>query len=149
MKHQNEMRLYKTEECVLIHKTQAEWGALSNMCRGFPILLPFAGGQEVLATSESLYQMMRFPELMSTDRSHYFQQRIAGEINPMRAKMLTKPFRENFNRNDWDIVRVRIMRWTLRMKWLCNLSRLGPFLLNTGRAPIVEYSKKGEVVYVI
>ncbi|MBU1119529.1 NADAR family protein [Patescibacteria group bacterium] len=139
-----EKRVYVQNECVLIHKTNAQWGALSNMCRGFPILLPFNGGNVVLPTSEVLYQMMRFPELIASDGSHYFQAHLAKEVNPMKAKMITKPYRMQHNRPDWDYVRVRIMRWTLRMKWLCSLSRLGPFLLETGVAPIVEYSKRDD-----
>lgn len=144
MNDSSEKRYYPVKECILIHKTNEFWGPLSNMCRGFPIFLPMVGGHVVLPNSESLYQLARFPDLVSNDGSQYFQEKMAAEINPMKVKMMTKPFRAGFCRPDWDFVKIRIMRYTLRVKWLCNLSRLGPFLLQTGDRNIVEYSKKDD-----
>jgi type I restriction enzyme S subunit len=55
----------------------------------------------------------------------------------MTAKMRSKPFRGD-TRSDWDLVRVRVMRWCLRVKLAQNWETFRKLLLSTGDMPIVE-----------
>jgi type I restriction enzyme S subunit len=71
------------------------------------------------------------------------QRRILDEHSPMTAKMRGKPFRKQ-SRPDWDAVRVKIMRWCLRVKLVQNWLTFGDLLLTTGDYPIVEQSRKDE-----
>lgn len=71
------------------------------------------------------------------------QQLIIGGNSPMTAKMRSKPYRR-VSRDDWDFVRVKIMRWCLRVKLAQNWREFGRLLLATGDRPIVEQSRKDD-----
>ena len=50
--------------------------------------------------------------------------------------------KQSYTRKGWDKVRVRIMRWCLRVKLAQNWVKFGELLLSTERRPIVEESHK-------
>lgn len=125
------MRTYLRSEAVVVHKTKEEFGGLSNMASGFPLHI---GGVCIL-TSEALYQACRFPH------DPDLQREIIGQHSPMTAKMKSKPHRAN-SRADWDDVRFKVMRWSLRVKLAQNHESFGGLLLSTGNGPIVELSRK-------
>jgi type I restriction enzyme, S subunit len=54
-----------------------------------------------------------------------------------------KPYRDQ-SRQDWDAVRVKIMRWCLRVKLAQNFKSFGRLLWATGERPIVEQSRKDD-----
>ena len=104
-----ETRSYERQDSVVFCKTNEEFGGLSNMAPGFPLRV---NGIDIL-TSEALYQACRFPHLPDVQRL------IITQKSPMTAKMKSKPYRSQ-SRGDWDVVRVRIMRWCLRVKLAWN-----------------------------
>jgi hypothetical protein len=61
----------------------------------------------------------------------------------MTAKMKGKPHRSN-SRPDWDAVRVKIMRWCLRVKLIQNFAEFSRLLLATHDRPIVEESRRDD-----
>lgn len=129
----DQTRTYTRKDSVVFLKTDEPFGGLSNMAGGYPIRV---NGVRIL-TSEALYQVCRFPHLPDV------QKMIIGQISPMTAKMRSKPYRKN-SRPDWDHVRVRIMRWCLRMKLANNWNTFSELLLRTGERPIVEESRKDD-----
>ena len=129
----DQTRTYSRKESVVFLKTDEPFGGLSNMAGGYPI---HVNGVRIL-TSEALYQVCRFPHLPEV------QKLIIGQISPMTAKMRSKPYRKD-SRPDWDQVRVRIMRWCLRMKLANNWNTFSALLLKTGERPIVEESRKDD-----
>jgi type I restriction enzyme S subunit len=133
MSSSDQVRTYSRTESVVFLKTDEPFGGLSNMAGGYPIRV---NGIRIL-TSEALYQACRFPHLPDVQRM------IIGENSPMTAKMRSKPYRKD-SRRDWDQVRVRIMRWCLRMKLASNWSAFSELLLRTGDRPIVEQSRKDD-----
>lgn len=128
-----EFRTYSRKEAVRFRKTTEAFGGLSNMAPGFPIFLL---GHKI-RTSEALYQACRFPHLPELQRL------IINEGSPMTAKMRSKPYRKD-TRPDWDLVRVPIMKWCLRLKLVNNWERFSTLLLSTGDQPIVEDSEKDD-----
>jgi len=124
-------RSYLRREAVVFHKTKERWGELSNMASGFPLVV--AGS--VWPSSEALYQACRFPHLPDV------QLAIAQQNSAMAAKMKSKPYRSE-SREDWPRIRVRIMRWVLRVKLAQHMSSFGGVLLATGDSSIVERSMK-------
>ena len=88
-------------------------------------------------TSEALYQACRFPHLPEVQRL------IIGQASPMTAKMKSKPHRKD-SRTDWDRVRVKVMRWCLRVKLAQNWEKFSELLGRTGDRPIVEESRKDD-----
>ncbi|MCK6529694.1 NADAR family protein [Myxococcota bacterium] len=128
---QLEPRTYTIAECITFRKTNEKFGGLSNMSAGFPLVVCGIP----ISTSEALYQACRFPHLPSV------QEMILREASPMTAKMRSKPHRSN-SRQDWDRVKVRVMRWCLRVKLTQNWSKFSDLLLATGERPIVEFSMK-------
>jgi ribA/ribD-fused uncharacterized protein len=90
-----------------------------------------------ILTAEALYQACRFPHLPE------IQKLIIAQNSPMTAKMKSKPYRDQ-SRQDWDKVRVNIMRWCLRVKLVQNWEKFGQLLLQTGDKSIVEDSSKDE-----
>lgn len=61
----------------------------------------------------------------------------------MTAKMRSKPYRSQ-SRADWDRVRVKVMRWAIRVKLAQNFDKFSRLLKETGDRPIVEFSKKDD-----
>lgn len=131
MAERDQTRTYSRKDSVVFLKTDAPFGGLSNMAGGYPI---HVNGVRIL-TSEALYQVCRFPHLPDV------QKLIIGQVSPMTAKMRSKPYRKD-SRPDWDQVRVRVMRWSLRMKLANNWNTFSALLLKTGDQPIVEESRK-------
>lgn len=127
MAQPSQVRTYHPAESAVFLKTNERFGGLSNMAPGFPI---FLNGVRI-RTSEALYQACRFP------RRPDVQRQIIDDPSPMTAKMRSKPFRAD-TRPDWDAVRVKIMRWCLRVKLAQNWQTFGKLLLSTGDMPIVE-----------
>jgi type I restriction enzyme S subunit len=128
---QTQVRTYKRAESVVFSKTKEAFGGLSNMAAGFPINV---NGARIL-TSEALYQACRFPHLPQVQRL------IIQQSSPMTAKMKSKPYRKD-SRSDWERVRVKIMRWCLRVKLAQNWSEFSRLLLATGDRAIVEESRR-------
>jgi ribA/ribD-fused uncharacterized protein len=126
-------RHYRRDDVIAFRKTGEEFGGLSNMAPGYPITLL---GQRI-RTAEALYQACRFPHLPDVQRM------ILAETSPMTAKMRSKPHRGD-SRADWDVVRVPIMKWCLRVKLANNWSSFSTLLLRTGDRPIVEDSRKDD-----
>ena len=117
----------------MVLKTKEAFGGLSNMAGGFPLQV---NGLRIL-TSEALYQACRFPHLPEVQRL------IIEQASPMTAKMKSKPYRRD-SRSDWTQVRVKIMRWCLRVKLARNWGTFSELLLKTGNRPIVEQSRKDD-----
>jgi ribA/ribD-fused uncharacterized protein len=129
--NETQIRTYQTKDVVRFRKTAEAFGGLSNMAPGFPVVVL---GHRI-RTSEALYQACRFPHLPEVQRI------ILGEGSPMTAKMRSKPYR-NQSRPDWDGVRVKVMKWCLRVKLIYNWQKFSQLLLSTGNLPIVEDSRK-------
>lgn len=130
---QTKTREYERSSSVVFLKTKEAFGGLSNMAGGFPLRV---NGTRIL-TSEALYQACRFPHRPEVQRL------VIEQTSPMTAKMKTKPYRED-TRPDWDRVRVKIMRWCLRVKLAQNYSTFARLLRSTGEHPIVEESRKDD-----
>ncbi|RWO75001.1 MAG: DUF1768 domain-containing protein [Mesorhizobium sp.] len=133
MSQASQVRTYDPSASVVFLKTNERFGGLSNMAPGFPL---WVNGVRI-RTSEALYQACRFPHMPDVQRI------IIDEHSPMTAKMRSKPFRED-SRPDWEVVRVKIMRWCLRVKLAQNWGEFGRLLLATGDRPIVEQSRKDD-----
>lgn len=127
MSQPSQVRTYVPNESAVFLKTRERFGGLSNMAPGFPLIV---NGVRI-RTSEALYQSCRFPHMPEVQRM------IIGERSPMTAKMRSKPYHRE-SRPDWDGVRVKIMRWCLRVKLAQNWATFGRLLLSTGERPIVE-----------
>ena len=128
-----QLRTYRRADVVVVYKTKEDFGGLSNMSAGYPLLV---NGVRIL-TTEALYQACRFPLLPEVQRE------IISQRSPMTAKMKSKPHRKQ-TRHDWDDVRFKIMRWCLRVKLAQNYSEFGRLLLATRDRPIVEQSRKDD-----
>lgn len=129
----NAKNMYHRNESVLFLKTTEEFGGLSNMAGGYPLII---NGVHI-RTAEALYQACRFPHKPD------LQKIIIGQQSPMTAKMKSKPFR-NISRSDWDEKRVDIMWWCLRVKLAQNWEKFSSLLLSTDDKPIVEVSYRDQ-----
>jgi ribA/ribD-fused uncharacterized protein len=130
---EDRLRSYVKKEVTFFRTTTGEFGPLSNMAPDYPIFL--LGIR--ISTAEALYQACRFPDDPDVQRL------IVDQMSPMTAKMKSKKYRDR-TREDWDDVRVNVMRWCLRIKLQNNWARFGHVLERTGTYPIVEESTKDE-----
>lgn len=128
-----EFRQYDIRQVVAFKRTKEKWGELSNMAGGFPVVVNAIQIKSV----EALYQACRFPDMPEV------QERILQQSSPMTAKMVGKPFREH-TRKDWDDVRIKIMKWALRVKLAQNWERFSSVLIESSSMPIVELSHKDD-----
>lgn len=126
-------RIYQRRDVVTFRRTNELFGGLSNMAPGFPVSILDVR----ILTVEALYQACRFPHMPEVQRL------IIAQASPMTAKMRSKPYRKE-SRSDWDVVRVPIMKWCLRVKLIQNWVKFGDLLLGTGDRPIVEDSRKDD-----
>lgn len=127
----SDVRTYKRADSAVFFKTREANGELSNMRSGYPLLI----GEVKVPSSEALYQACRFPHLPEV------QAKIIAQSSPMTAKMVAKPHRAQ-TREDWDEIRVAVMKWCLRIKLLQHWEDFGCALLMTDDRPIVEESRK-------
>lgn len=127
-------RTYIIDECVSFRKTDEEFGGLSNMAGGYPIVV----NGIFIRTSEALYQALRYTDYPD------IQKEIIEQKSPMTAKMVSKKYRNEKTRSDWDAKRVAIMKWCLRVKLIQNRDSFGELLLKSGDKPIVEESRKDQ-----
>lgn len=126
-------RTYDRARSVVFLKTDGPFGGLSNMAGGFPLQVR---GTRIF-TSEALYQACRFPHMPEIQRL------VIEQASPMTAKMKSKPYRKD-SRPDWARVRVKVMRWCLRVKLAQNWGKFSELLLRTDDQPIVEESRRDE-----
>lgn len=131
--HGNESRKYDKSAIVSFRKTNEEFGGLSNMAPGFLITV---NGHTFL-TSEALYQCCRFPKHPD------IQKQIMLQKSPMTAKDISKAH-IYLSREDWNDERIRIMRWCVYAKLICNWHTFGKLLDSTGSKDIVEDSFKDD-----
>lgn len=127
----SDVRTYERAQSVVFFKTREAFGELSNMCSGYPLHVSGI----TIPSSEALYQACRFPHLPKV------QEKVIAQKSPMTAKMVTKPYRGD-TREDWDEIRVAVMKWCLRVKLLQHWKQFGDALLRTGGRAIVEQSSK-------
>lgn len=130
-KIEQEIRQYNIGECISFKKTTEKFGGLSNMAGGYSIVI----NGIFIRSSEALYQAMKYtnyPEI---------QMEIINQTSPMTAKMISKKYKE-YIRNDWENIKVPIMKWSLRIKLCQNINTFGKLLLETKDLSIVEESKK-------
>lgn len=126
-----EMRNYNAKDCITFRKTSEAFGGLSNMAPGFPIII----SNVKILTAEALYQACRFP------RYPELQRNIIAQHSPMYAKDLSRKY-NHLTRSDWEDVRIKVMRWSLRAKLVCNWEKFGDLLKCTGNKNIVEDSSR-------
>lgn len=133
------MRTYTRSESVVFLKVKEDFGGLSNMS-DYRLRVPVQDSNTgiTVLTTEALYQACRYPHLPDLQRS------IIEQKSPMTAKMKSKPHRTNDSREDWNQVRVKIMRWCLRVKLATHWSEFSRLLLATRDKPIVEQSTKDD-----
>lgn len=135
----DQMRTYRRDESVVFLKVNETFGGLSNMS-AYKLRIPVQNSNTgvTVLTTEALYQACRYPHLPDLQRT------IIEEKSPMAAKMKSKPHRAGDSRADWDQVRVKIMRWCLRVKLATHWNDFSRLLLATRDKPIVEQSAKDD-----
>jgi ribA/ribD-fused uncharacterized protein len=126
-----ELRIYYKENSCIFKKNNEMYGGLSNMATGFPLCV---NGIEI-KTTEALYQACRFPHLPD------LQMKIIEQKSPMMVKMISNSNKSK-SRNDWDSIRIKIMKWCLSVKLAQNFIQFGTTLNETGLNEIVENSAK-------
>lgn len=129
----NGMMIYDLSQVASFQKTDEEFGGLSNM-KGK--IFPLRVNGLLIHTSEALYQACRFPDFPE------IQKAILAEASPMASKMKAKKFRKTHTRQDFEDVKVEIMRWCLRLKLAHHPIGFGALLMRSGQRDIVEISHK-------
>lgn len=121
------------ESCSVIYKVDGEYGDLSNMSNGLPLLV----NGITVKSSEALYQACKFPHEPD------WQQDILEAPHAMQCKMKArKTGRPKNVRPDWLQINVSVMRWVLRVKLACHPQRMAALLRWSGTGPFVEQSRK-------
>lgn len=128
-----ESRIYKKNEVIVFRKTKEKYGGLSNMASGFILNV----NNKVIWNTESLYQSIKFTN------NPNIQSKIIANKNPMEAKRIAY---ENIDkcREDWEQIKVKVMRWCLRVKLAQNFLKFGLLLEITHPSAIVEFSMKDD-----
>jgi type I restriction enzyme S subunit len=129
------IKTYVKSEVVSFFKVNEPFGGLSNMDgKNFPLKV---NGIHI-RSSEALYQACRFPNYPE------IQKKIIDCKSPMEAKMISKKYRSDYTRPDFEEIKVDIMYWCLQVKLACNFQKFSMLLKSTGTKPIVEISRKDD-----
>ena len=128
------MRVYDSHNVLTFSKTTGKFGGLSNMSGDYALFV----NEIYIPTVEALYQACKFSLYPS------IQQSIISQSNPMKAKTISRAY-QSYVRQDWDVIKVHIMEWCLKVKLAQNWNTFGNLLDETGDAIIVEYSTKDHV----
>lgn len=126
-------RIYdpETQDLAIFRKTHEQWGGYSNMAAGYPIVI----NDIYIKSSEALYQAFKYPTRPDV------QNKILIQSSPMTAKMVGKPFRDSI-RPDFDLIKIKIMKWCVYAKLLSNYEKFSDLLLESENKIIVEESRK-------
>jgi ribA/ribD-fused uncharacterized protein len=127
----DKFRIYKKDECIVFSKTNEKFGGMSNMAPGYPLFV----NDNIIPNSEVLYQAMRYPLFPD------IQNEIISQNSPMTAKMISKKYLDK-TRQDWELIKTKVMRWCLEVKLCQNWETFGQLLRETENKPIVEFSVK-------
>lgn len=127
------MRIYELDEVVTFSKTNEDFGELSNMSSKFPLFI----NDIIIPSSEALYQAMRYSLFPKA------QNEIIKQVSPMTAKMISKKY-HHYSRQDWELIKVKVMRWVMEVKLSQHWNRLAPILEQTAGKSIVERSHKDQ-----
>lgn len=127
-------RIYNINEVISFRKTKEAFGGLSNMASGYGLNV----NGIIIPTAEHLYQACRFPNHPE------LQESIIHEASPMNAKLISRK-NTALTREDWNKVRVKIMRWCLEIKLSQNWEKFSALLIETGDKAIVEFTKKDKM----
>ncbi len=131
--NKEKMRLYNCDEVIIFSKTNDLFGELSNMSSSFPLYV----NDLVIPSSEALYQAMRYSLFPKA------QNEIIKQASPMTAKMISKKYTP-YSRQDWELIKLRVMRWVMEIKLSQHWNILAPLLLKTENKAIVELSFKDQ-----
>jgi hypothetical protein len=129
-----DIREYDSENIITFAKTENKFGGLSNMASGFSLFV----NEINIQSSEILYQACKFPLFPQ------IQEEIIRTQNPMEAKKISHKYNQ-YNRQDWEFVKFKVMRWCLEVKLIQNFDKFSELLLSTGSHTIVEYSRKDAI----
>lgn len=127
------MRIYKLDEVITFSKTNEAFGELSNMSSKFPLFI----NDIIIPSSEALYQAMRYSLFPKA------QNEIIKQVSPMTAKMISKKY-HHYSRQDWDFIKLKVMRWVMEVKLSQHWNKLFPILEQTAGKFIVELSHKDQ-----
>lgn len=128
---ENNFRIYDLTESCIFKKNTDEFGGLSNMSTSFKIRV----NNLSISSVEALYQACKFPEDFD------IQQRILMESSPFTVKLLSK---KGIEREDWLSIRVKVMKWCLKLKLAQNYYGFGELLSSTFNKNIVEFTKNDQ-----
>ncbi|MCO6175483.1 NADAR family protein [Flavobacterium sp. NRK F10] len=123
------VRVYNKTNSIIFKKNNESYGELSNMSMDFPLMI---NNIKVLNT-EALYQACRFPHSIE------LQEKIIFEKSPMKVKMISNA-NKKYSREDWEDVKLKIMKWCLNVKLSQNFISFGNILDSTKNLNIVENS---------
>lgn len=124
-------KTYNISDSVVFSKTTGLYGGLSNMAAGYPLFV----NEINIPNTEILYQCCRFPLFPK------LQEDMISIENPMEAKKLARKY-DKYRRQDWDLVKVDVMKWCLKVKLIQNRDNFSTLLRSTSGKQIVEYSTK-------
>src|SRR5690606_23024460 len=91
----------------------------------------------IIPSSEALYQAMRYSLFPKA------QNEIIKQASPMTCKMISKKYL-SYSRQDWDLIKLKVMRWVMEIKLSQHWNRLAPILEQTAGKSIVELSHKDQ-----
>jgi ribA/ribD-fused uncharacterized protein len=128
---QDNIRIYSAINSIIFKKNNDEFGDLSNMSMKFPLKVNDIN----ILNTEAIYQACRFPHLID------LQKKIILERSPMKVKMISNA-NKKYSREDWDTVKLKIMKWCLNIKLAQNFISFGYVLDATRDLSIVENSSR-------
>lgn len=126
------LQQYDLSQVISFYKVDETYGGLSNMSGKY---FHLQVNDILVRSSESLYQCLRFtshPEI---------QKEILENKSPKGSKMVSKKYRKEFTREDFDEIKVELMYWCLKVKLCSHPLLFGGLLDRTGDKEIVEISK--------
>jgi hypothetical protein len=125
------LQQYDLSQVISFYKVDETYGGLSNMSGKY---FHLQVNCILVRSSESLYQCLRFtshPEI---------QREILENKSPKGSKMVSKKYRKEFTREDFDEIKVELMYWCLKVKLCSHPLLFGGLLDRTGDKEIVEMS---------
>lgn len=136
------MTEYPIDDCAVFYKTREEYGELSNMRNGLPLM--WEGYR--FHSSEALYQAQKFlPGVRIYDPSEEKEvspfEVVMAQTNAMVSKMKAKKY-ASVIRPDWDDVKFEVMNYCVRLKYHQHRAFMDGILDDTLGRPIVEKSRK-------
>lgn len=134
-----ETRIYMEEDSVVFRRLRRPFGGLSNKAKGYQLSV----NGIIAPTAEALFQACRY----TSDPEKQGQVLTGKSVYEDEDSEKFPKFPPSSCRDDWFLIREKVMYWCLKVKLIQHPETFGRLLLSTGNRYIVNHNPESDTFW--